>query len=209
MERFLGPAHAVFSMVPRSDRCVGMFLRCRGSRAWILRERRRFAGRSLVTIASTKYDIAVDASGKMYVVDSQASSSGAGSIDVFAANPSGFLDVAPLATIAGPNTGLVGPGFLALDRSGRIYVTDPSLASIFVFPANPVGTLDGVWREASGPRVPRGARGLLAVPPRRRRDRGSRRARSTGYLRRRVRGVRRSRGRNREETASRSRCRRT
>lgn len=110
------------------------------------------------TIASTKYDIAVDASGKMYVVDSQASSSGAGSIDVFAANPSGFLDVAPLATIAGPNTGLVGPGFLALDQSGRIYVTDPSLASIFVFPANPVGTLD----EAPIAKIAGGNTGLLA-----------------------------------------------
>ena len=90
----------------------------------------------------TPYDIALDAAGKLYVADSTGGSSGSGAIDVFAANPSGFIAPAPLATITGSSTGLNGPGFLALDAGGKIYVTDASTASILVYGANPSGTLN-------------------------------------------------------------------
>jgi hypothetical protein len=90
----------------------------------------------------TPYDVVLDATGKLYVVDSTGGSGGIGAIDVFAANPSGFIDPSPLASITGSSTGLNGPGFLCLDAGGKIYVTDASAQSIFVYAANPSGTLN-------------------------------------------------------------------
>ena len=77
----------------------------------------------------------------MYVTDFTGSG-GNGAIDVYAANPTGTLDEAPLATISGSNTALDGPAFLALDPSGRIYVTKPSTASILVYGAAPSGAVN-------------------------------------------------------------------
>jgi hypothetical protein len=59
--------------------------------------------------------VAVDASGKIYVVNcGTCQSTGIDSINVYAANPSGTLNEAPLATITGSNTGLTSPVWIAL-----------------------------------------------------------------------------------------------
>jgi sugar lactone lactonase YvrE len=86
-------------------------------------------------------DVAVGSNGDVYVTDFTGSG-GNGAIDVYAANPTGTLDEAPLATISGSNTALDGPAFLALDPSGRIYVTEPSTASILVYGAAPSGAVN-------------------------------------------------------------------
>jgi len=52
--------------------------------------------------AASPEGVAVDASGKIYVANAGRGSS----ITVYAANPSGTLNEAPLATITGTNTGL-------------------------------------------------------------------------------------------------------
>ena len=86
--------------------------------------------------------VALDASGKIYVANNAlAGSGGVPSITVYAANPSGTLVEAPLATIAGGATGLTGADGLGLDASGKIYVAVPN-NSITVYAANPSGTLN-------------------------------------------------------------------
>jgi mucin-19 len=108
----------------------------------------------LATITGSKtglaepYAIAVDASGKIYVANAVGGGSFIGSITVYAANPSGTLNEAPLATVTGTATGLNIPEGLALDKSGKIYVANEtqsdgfSIPSVTVYPANPTGTLD-------------------------------------------------------------------
>jgi len=78
--------------------------------------------------------------GHMYV------STQGGFILVFAGNLSGTLNVAPLATIAGSNTGLSNPLGIALDSSGQIYVANNNSSGngVSVFAANPSGTLNEV-----------------------------------------------------------------
>ena len=56
--------------------------------------------------------IAVDASGMIYVTNTYDRTFG--SITVYAANPSGTLNEAPLATITGSNTGLYFPTGIAV-----------------------------------------------------------------------------------------------
>jgi sugar lactone lactonase YvrE len=90
------------------------------------------------------YGVALDASGKIYVAN-RTGGGGNGSVTVFAAHPSGMLDETPLATITGSNTGLANPSAIALDTSGRIYVTNSAAAgggSVTVYAANPSGTLN-------------------------------------------------------------------
>ena len=87
------------------------------------------------------YGIALDASGRIYVANYGLYAPGVPSITVYAANPSGTLNEAPLATIVGASTGLVNPTSVAIDASGRIYVGN-SGASITVYAANPNGTLN-------------------------------------------------------------------
>jgi sugar lactone lactonase YvrE len=87
---------------------------------------------------SFNYGIAVDASGRIYVVNGN-------SVLVFAANPSGTLNEAPIAIIGGSNTQLGNPYGIALDSSGRIYVTNTNGAQagyVTVYAANPSGNLN-------------------------------------------------------------------
>jgi 6-phosphogluconolactonase (cycloisomerase 2 family) len=63
-------------------------------------------------------------------------------IVVFAGNLSGTVNVAPLATISGSNTGLSNPLGMALDSSGQIYIANCNGNGISVFAANPSGTLN-------------------------------------------------------------------
>jgi hypothetical protein len=86
------------------------------------------------------FGVALDASGKIYAANISQNSTP--SITVYAANPSGTLNVAPLAKIAGSNTGLSGPTSVAVDAGGLIYVGNSGGSSINVYAANPNGTLN-------------------------------------------------------------------
>lgn|GEM_PF-3139735 len=81
------------------------------------------------------YGIGLDPSGRIYTVD-------AGRVLVFAPKPVGIVNEAPLATIAGDQTGLTGcvTCGLAVGPTGLIYVATGS--AILVFPPNPAGTLN-------------------------------------------------------------------
>jgi DNA-binding beta-propeller fold protein YncE len=92
--------------------------------------------------------VAIDSAGKIYVVGNLQFAFG-GIVTVYAANPSGTLDEAPLGTITGPGspttpniTGLSGPIGVAVDASGKIYVANEFDSSVTVYAANPSGTLD-------------------------------------------------------------------
>jgi hypothetical protein len=61
---------------------------------------------------------------------------------IFAGNLSGTANVAPLATIAGSNTGLNNPLGIALDSSGQIYIANSTGNVVSVFAANPSGTVN-------------------------------------------------------------------
>jgi hypothetical protein len=85
--------------------------------------------------------VALDASGKIYACNTRITDLGPPSVTVYAANPSGTLDEAPLATIQGSNTDLSFPEGIALDASGKIYVANTSNV-ITIYAANPSGTLN-------------------------------------------------------------------
>jgi sugar lactone lactonase YvrE len=91
--------------------------------------------------------IAVDASGKIYVTNTPLGGTFAqdDSVTIYAANPNGTMNAAPIGTIAGASTGLHGPSGIAVDASGNIYVANSLNGlsaldnSITVYPANPSG----------------------------------------------------------------------
>ncbi len=84
--------------------------------------------------------IALDSSGKIYVTNCPGCNGDAGtpSITVYAAlgSSTGLLNVAPIATITGSNTGLMSPEGIAVDStSGDIFVADSAAASVFEYTA--------------------------------------------------------------------------
>ncbi len=87
--------------------------------------------------------LGLDASGRIYVLNT-GTASVAPTITVYAASPSGSLNEAPIATIAGSNTGLASDytSALAVGSDGSIYVPVASVNEILAFPANPSGTLN-------------------------------------------------------------------
>jgi DNA-binding beta-propeller fold protein YncE len=62
-------------------------------------------------------------------------------VTVYAANPSGNVTSAPLATIGGGSTGINFPVGVALDASGKIYVANNSNNTVTVYAANPSGNV--------------------------------------------------------------------
>jgi sugar lactone lactonase YvrE len=83
--------------------------------------------------------------GEIYVANMAAQGS-AGTITVYAASSSGTTNESPLATISGVNTGLSQPDGVAVDGSGKIYVSNyGSVAvapSVTVYAAGPAGSLN-------------------------------------------------------------------
>jgi sugar lactone lactonase YvrE len=81
--------------------------------------------------------ITLDSSRNIYVADAGFPNSNAPSVYIYPAGSTG--NTAPIATISGSSTGLIGPSGIAGDFSGNIYVTDSSAAKVFVYP--PLGIL--------------------------------------------------------------------
>ncbi len=92
------------------------------------------------TLLDAPRGIALDPSGKIYVSNGSGPS-GAGSVTVYAAQPSGTTASAPIAQIAGPNTRIVSPYGVATDRLGEIYVADAQ-NGLLEFAPNPSGVLN-------------------------------------------------------------------
>ena len=74
--------------------------------------------------------IALDTSGKIYVTNTLMGTEQVGHIEVYAADPIGTLNEAPLATITGPRTALGLPEGIAVDENGEIVVVNPNVASL-------------------------------------------------------------------------------
>jgi sugar lactone lactonase YvrE len=92
--------------------------------------------RNGTTGLSYPWGIALDASGKIYTLDT-------GHIYVYPANPVGTVTEAPLATITGSNTGLDGGNdAMAVGATGTIYAATLSANTITEYAANPSGTLN-------------------------------------------------------------------
>ncbi len=78
-----------------------------------------------------------DLSGNLYVANQFGGASGLGSVTVFPTASNG--NVTPSATIAGASTTLHGPGAVALDSIGKIYVANADGNSINVYPSGSDG----------------------------------------------------------------------
>jgi lysophospholipase L1-like esterase len=85
------------------------------------------------------WGIAVASSGTIYSLSQFGGASGVGSITVYP--PASNGNVAPSATIAGANTGLLYPLGIALDSSANIYVANTLSPSITVYPAGAAGNV--------------------------------------------------------------------
>ncbi len=102
---------------------------------------------------SAPVGIAVGSRGKIYVTGDAAASTGVFVPSVFVypalGSRTGAVNVAPIATISGSNTGLVEPQGIALDSSGKIFVEDggnssdtpPISPSVFVYSAGSNGNV--------------------------------------------------------------------
>ena len=108
-------------------------------------------GTATITVTSTPANIASDglaavalvftvtqvpaAAQRVYVANT-----GNNTVTVYAANPSGSVTCPPLATIGGGSTGISGPQGVALDSSGKVYVTNGN-NTVTVYAANPSGNV--------------------------------------------------------------------
>lgn len=84
--------------------------------------------------------VGLDSSNAIYVADQGNPSGGmAPAIRVYAANPSGIANVAPIRTISGSLTLLNAPSDVRVDSSGLIYVSDSTAAGAGVIDVYPAG----------------------------------------------------------------------
>ncbi len=89
--------------------------------------------------------IALDSSGKIYVLNDQGGAGHTGTVEVFAPGSRG--NVAPIASIAGADTGLRSVNKIAVDSGGNIYVAIEGIgigqipAGILVYPAGTNGNV--------------------------------------------------------------------
>jgi len=87
------------------------------------------------TVLQRPEGLAFDGAGRLYVVNDIGP--GAGTVTVYAAGPTG--NAAPITTIGGPSTGLDNPWGVAVDATGRIYVSNPGATSILIYAAGAAG----------------------------------------------------------------------
>ncbi len=99
---------------------------------------------ALTTGLRSPEGVALDSSGKIYVVDDGPDYSGPDSVFVYAAGSN--ANAAPIATISGSKTGLSGAIGITLDSSGKIYVADGEAESVFIYSA--LGSRTGLLNEA-------------------------------------------------------------
>jgi 6-phosphogluconolactonase (cycloisomerase 2 family) len=96
------------------------------------------------------WGLALDPAGRVYTVASPGST---GEVYVYAPNPVGTVDEAPLATIT--NIAEIDSGHtayaLALDASGNVYVTSPQANSVTVYAATTSGTTSTPIATIAGP----------------------------------------------------------
>ncbi len=94
--------------------------------------------------------IAVDSSGKISVAGFDSSEHPSVWVYPALGSSTGMLNEAPIATIAGSNTGLSFPQGIAVDSSGNIYVADFLATGVFVYSAGSNGNVAPV-RAIKGP----------------------------------------------------------
>ena len=98
--------------------------------------------------------LAFDVAGNLYVANYAHAAGSGQNVTIYAPGPSG--NVAPFATIAGANTGLALPRYVAVDLAGKIYVSN-QLNSITVYAAGasgnaaPIATISGSSTGLSAP----------------------------------------------------------
>lgn len=90
------------------------------------------------TLMNSPSGVAIDSSGKIYVSNEFGGTPG-GFINVYAANPSGGVNAAPLAQVFSATLGRISS--VAVDTSGEIYVADPDIPAVDEFAANPSGAV--------------------------------------------------------------------
>jgi probable HAF family extracellular repeat protein len=116
------------------------------------------------TRLSEPYGVALDASRNVYVANHSGGSQRAGSVTVYAAGAHG--NIAPIRTISGSKTLLVGPTGIALDPGGNIYVANgpasTRMAGVVVFAATANGNVAPI-RTIGGPKTQMGDIGGIAV----------------------------------------------
>ncbi len=96
--------------------------------------------------------VAVDQMGRIYVANLQGGPDAVGSVAIF--SPASNGNAAPVATIAGPDTGLDGAVGIALDSQGNIYVANNKSNAITVYSpgsngdARPIAVIGGSHTRA-------------------------------------------------------------
>ena len=80
--------------------------------------------------------IAVDLAGSFYLAD-RGSGTGKGRLEWFAGGLNGNIE--PGRVISGPHTGITAPGGVAMDASGRVFITDEASNKVLVFDADASG----------------------------------------------------------------------
>jgi hypothetical protein len=86
--------------------------------------------------------VVVDAEDRIYVANGSSGPCGAnGAVIVFAGGASPNTSDAPVGFISGPNTGLNGPGALAIDARGNLYVVVGGGKQLLVFPPGARGNV--------------------------------------------------------------------
>jgi sugar lactone lactonase YvrE len=84
--------------------------------------------------------VTLDGSGKIYVANFFNPPRGAGASSITIYPPGGNGDVRPVATIAGPRTGITSASAIAVDSAGAIYVANVS-GSVVIFPPGASGNI--------------------------------------------------------------------